>query len=159
MSNIITEIKIKFPKLFVTETIDNDLTFGPEKTDGFVEYKRTLVDCNNTKAQKYATQMRWRITENIKSQCATYFIGIDDDGTIIGLTDEDIVNCVVRFVSIAQSISASIVGVQLIHINNFTIIKIGVKIKKIFDNFLVDFDGNSNPTYSFGDKIEFGDKF
>src|SRR5437868_13415790 len=111
MSNIITEIKTRFPKLFVTEIMNNCLSFEPEKTDGFIEYKRTLVDCNDTKAQKYATQMRWRITENIKSQCATYFIGVDDDGTIIGLTHEDIINCIERFVSIAQSISASIIAI------------------------------------------------
>lgn len=139
MSSLITEIKNKFPKLFVTELEDDNLIFKPEQTDGHVEYKRTLVDCNDIKAQKYATQMRWRITENVKSQCATYFIGVDDDGTIIGLDDEDILNCIGRFVSIANSITASIVGIQLMHVKNLSIIKINVKIKKISDNYLVEF--------------------
>lgn len=138
-SDIVAKIKIKFPKLYVTEIIDNSMIFGPEKDNGYVEYKRTIVDCSNNKAEKYATQMRWRISENLKHQCATYYIGIDDDGTIIGLSDEDITECIDRFVHIAKTIDASITNIQIIHIEKFTIIRIIVKIKKIYNNYLVEF--------------------
>jgi elongation factor 1-alpha len=138
-SLMITTIKTKFPKLFVTEITDNVIKFLPEQDNGFVEYKRTLVDCSDKKAEKYATQMRWRISENLKNQCATYFIGIDDDGSIVGLTNEEIIDCVERFVTIANSITASIVGIQIIHVNDQSIIRINVKIKKINDNYLIEF--------------------
>jgi len=138
-SDLVQKINKLYPKLYVTEIVDNNLKFEPEQDDGHVEYKRTLVDCTPRKAEKYATQMRWRITENTKNQIATYFIGIDDDGTIVGLSDTDIMSCIDRFVSIASSINASIIGVQIIHINDLSIIKVGVKIKKICDNFLLEF--------------------
>ena len=79
------------------------------------------------------------ISENLKNQCATYFIGVDDNGSIVGLTNEEIIGCVEKFVSIADTIGASIIGIQIIHVNNRSIIKLGVKIKKINDNYLVEF--------------------
>lgn len=139
-SGVILQIKNKFPKLFVTEIINNNLKFGPEQNSGCIEYKRTISDCNEFRVQKYASQMKWRITENIKNQCATYFIGLDDDGTIVGLSDENLMNCIEWFVIISKSIGASIIGIQIIHINFLTIMKIGVKIKKIQDNYLVEFE-------------------
>ena len=137
--NIIVQIKNLFPKLFVTEIVNDNMTFDPESDNGHIEYKRTIADCGDKKAEKYATQMRWRISENVRNQCATYYIGIDDDGTIVGLSNEEIIECVTQFVLISRTISASIIGVQIIHINEFSIIKIGVKIKKIQDNYLVEF--------------------
>ena len=139
-STIINQIKSLYPKLYVTQIVENNLIFDAEKDNGSIEYKRTLVACDDKKAQQYATQMRWRITENIRHQCATYFIGIDDDGDIIGLSNEDIIECITCFVTIANLISASITGIQLIHINELTIIKIGVKIKKIQDDYYIEFD-------------------
>lgn len=136
---LIEQIKNNFPKLYVTECTNDTIVFEPESDDGHVEYKRTLVDCTETKAKKYATQMRWRICENVKNQCATYFIGIDDDGTIVGLSYQEIIDCISRFVAIADSIDASIVGIQIIHVKELLIIKIRVKIKKIDNNYLVEF--------------------
>ena len=140
MSQLISDIKAIHPNLFVTETINNDIKFMPEQQDGFVEYKRTLIDCTNKKAIQYATQMRWRITENIKNQRAIYYIGVDDDGAIIGLTDQEIIGCITKIVSIANTIDASVYGVHIIHIGSLSIIKIFVKIKKISDNYMVDFE-------------------
>ena len=137
---IMKNINTKFPKLFVTEIVDNEIIFLPEQDDGFVEYKRTLIDCNDKKNEKYATQMRWRISKNLKNQYAIYYIGIDDDGTIVGLSNEEIIECIERFVIISNLIGASIIGIQIIHINKLTIIKIRVKMKKINDNYLVEFE-------------------
>lgn len=138
-SQISLIIKKKFPKLYVKEIVDNNLRFQPEQTYGSIEYKRTLVDCNISKEQKYATQMRWRINENLKTNSATYYIGIDDNGTIMGLTDSEIITCINRFVSIASNINASITGIKIIQIKDLKIIKANVKIKKIINNYVVDF--------------------
>lgn len=138
-SNLIDIIKNKFPKLFVTEIIDNRREFLPEAETGFIEYKRTLTDCSRERAIKYASQMHWRITENIRNQYAIYFIGVDDDGSIVGLSESDILTCIEKIVEISQSINASIVKIQIIHINSKLVLSIGVKIKKMRANFLVDF--------------------
>jgi GTPase len=140
---LVNRIKDRHPKLYVINTRDDNIVFDPERDDGHIEYKRTLADCNETKSQKYATQMRWRISENVKTQSATYYIGIDDDGSIIGLEEDEIIECVNRFVDISKTIGASISGINLINVKEKIIMRINVKIKKIIDNY----------------NVEFGDKF
>ena len=139
-SEIINDLKSKFPKLFIKEITTNDLKFEPEVDEGSVEYKRTLANCTKNKIEKYASQMIWRINENFHKQCATYFIGVDDNGAIIGLSNDDIIACVTCFVSITKSIEASISAIHIIHVKELSIIKIGVRIKKLNTNFLVEFD-------------------
>lgn len=136
---IVTQIKDRHPKLYVTETRNNDMKFQAENDTGFVEYKRTLTECSASRAERYATQMNWRISENQKNQIAIYYIGIDDDGTVVGLNQQEIFDCIDRFVTIANSISASIIGVHIIHVHDLSILKIAVKKKKIQDSFLVEF--------------------
>lgn len=141
MEDLISRIKIKHPKLYIVSVVDDSLTFKPEDDEGSIEYKRTLSGCTKERAIKYSTQMKWRITQS-RRECATYFIGIDDDGSIIGLSDSDILNCIDQFVKIAKMIQASIRDVKLISIRDHHIICINVKIKrikKLVDNFLVDF--------------------
>lgn len=41
-------------------------------------------------------------------QYAIYYIGVDDDGSIVGLDDDEAFECIKRFVSIAESIKASL---------------------------------------------------
>jgi GTPase len=142
MSNIelIKLIKEQYPKLFVTEITDDEFVLEPEQENGYVEYKLTLTRCTDKKATKYATQMRWRIIENIKNQSAIYFIGVNDDGRIIGLNDDDALKSIQKFISIAETIDASVVYVKLINVKSKLIVQICVKNKKIRDNYLVDFD-------------------
>lgn len=138
MEEKIETLKIDFPHLFITFQIDNNLTFENESDIGFIEYKRTLVDCCDIKLQKYATQMRWRITQNSK-QIATYFIGLDDDGTIIGLTIDDIRASVHNLIKIADIIGASIINIHMLEIDEKSILKVKVKIKKKLINEYLEF--------------------
>lgn len=137
--SIISEIKFKFPKLFITEKMDNNAKFVPEKNDGFIEYKRTLINCDDSKIQRYATQMRWRIGENAR-QYAIYFIGIDDDGKIVGLSNSEIIDNIDKFIKIAKSIGASITRIQFTYIDNRVVLRIRVKNKRIKNNYIVDFE-------------------
>lgn len=136
---LLEELRKRYPKFYLTETRDDKLKFRPENDTGSIEYKRTLENCSDIKAKKYATQMRWRILQNRKKQCATYYIGVDDDGTITGLTDSDAMESISKFVSISKTIGASIIAVCIIYVGDSMVIKIGVKIKKIVDNYLVEF--------------------
>lgn len=137
--NIINKIKDKYPKLFIKYIVDNDLKIPPEKDDGFIEYKRNLDDCEGKKFNKYATQMRWRISENIKFNIAIYYIGVDDDGSIVGLSNNAVLLSTDKIIELATSIDASIKEIQLINIDSKYILKIILKNKKLINNFLVEF--------------------
>ncbi len=139
-NDIIKKIKVFYPKLYFVNSVCHMTKLEPEDDRGHIEYKRTLIECNSKKEQHYATQMRWRIL-NSRNQCATYFIGVDDDGSIIGLDETSIVICINKMITISKSINASISRVEIMSINGgLYIIKINVKNKKINDNYLVEFD-------------------
>tara|TARA_A100001011_G_scaffold394642_1_gene487538 strand:- start:5200 stop:6810 length:1611 start_codon:yes stop_codon:yes gene_type:complete len=59
----------------------------PEKEEGNIEYKLKLLDLSPGKISKIATQMRYRCTEG-GSECI-YVLGVEDDGTLIGMTNEE----------------------------------------------------------------------
>lgn len=141
-SNIASIIKNNYPKLFVKETIQNDFKLPPEKYDGHIEYKRTLVNCDHIKIEQYATQMKWRIFQRKKLR-ATYFIGVDDDGSIYGLDNDELFESFKCFIEIANRINASIIGVNVIQIDTKIIIKTGV-MKKKMENEYIDFEDNNN---------------
>lgn len=138
--NIISLLKEKYAKLYFTEIKNDDMKFEPENDDGFIEYKRTLINRSVLKIEQYATQMRWRITQNLKDQIAIYYIGVDDDGTIVGLNNNDIIESIANIILITKSIGASIVCIQFIHIKEKIIVQIRVKIKKISENYLIEFE-------------------
>lgn len=60
----------------------------PEKYYGNREYKRNLLNYNISNIQKKASQMLFRIMEG--NGKALYLIGIDDNGTIIGLNRKEL---------------------------------------------------------------------
>ncbi len=64
----------------------------PEIEEGNIEYKRRFDCYNGPKLNKLKSQLLWRINEGRRVNGiaeAIYYIGIDDDGTIAGLTDID----------------------------------------------------------------------
>lgn len=112
----------------ITEEIPA-INMKPENDLGFVEYKRCLIQLSNDKIEKYATQMQWRIGQNSKKNYATYFIGIDDNGSVFALSMDQLVESIRYFIKICNKINASISSIVLIHDNINVIIKINVKIK------------------------------
>jgi len=137
--NLFDLIVEKYPKLYITKLTNNELKFQPENDNGYVEYKCTLSNCSAEKATKYATQMQWRVTENDKNEYATYYIGVKDDGCILGLTDIDAMESIDKFVEITNMINARIIKINLIDITNLLVLQINVKIKKVKNNYLTDF--------------------
>lgn len=140
INNIIDQLKSIYPKLYITYDQNNHFMLDQENDMGCVEYKRTLVGCSEKKAEKYATQMRWRMSENIKESSAIYYIGVDDDGSLYKLTENDIMESIKQFVDITNKISTSIVNIHIIGVNNGAVVKIRVKNKKLKDNYMVVFD-------------------
>ena len=60
----------------------------PEVEEGNLEYKLKLLDNSDHKIEKIATQMRWRCCCEGGGE-AIYTVGIEDDGTVVGINDSD----------------------------------------------------------------------
>ena len=58
-----------------------------EKEDGNVEYKLKLLDISSERIEKLASQMRYRCNEGF-SECI-YNLGVEDDGRMTGITEEE----------------------------------------------------------------------
>uniref|UniRef100_A0A6C0JR65 DOD-type homing endonuclease domain-containing protein n=1 Tax=viral metagenome TaxID=1070528 RepID=A0A6C0JR65_9ZZZZ len=61
--------------------------YPPEDHYGNIEYKRSLVDKSDNRIACIATQMRMRLHEGHGE--AIYVIGVDDDGSIVGVNDDE----------------------------------------------------------------------
>lgn len=59
----------------------------PEKDDGNIEYKLKLINLNESRVNHLATQMRNRCIEGNGE--AFYEIGVEDDGKMTGITDDE----------------------------------------------------------------------
>ncbi len=78
-----------------------------EKDDGNVEYKSQLINLNENRIQQLMTQMAYRLVEG-KGE-AIYEIGVRDDGTLIGLPDNEFNESLDNLKKIVENINASII--------------------------------------------------
>ena len=72
----------------------------PENEEGNIEYKLKLLDLSSFRIERLATQMRYRCDEG-GSECI-YNLGVEDDGTMLGITDEEYettINCLTKAAS------------------------------------------------------------
>eukprot|EP00039_Didymoeca_costata_P015664 m.270598 g.270598 ORF g.270598 m.270598 type:complete len:631 (-) comp16265_c1_seq10:1597-3489(-) len=60
----------------------------PEPQTGGIEYKLKLVNPSQSRFEQLVTQMKWRLAEG--GGKATYEIGVSDDGTLSGLSSQDL---------------------------------------------------------------------
>jgi elongation factor 1-alpha len=58
-----------------------------ESEEGNIEYKSTLRGADREKVERLATQMKYRLFEGGGE--AIYVLGVDDEGNIVGLSEED----------------------------------------------------------------------
>ena len=64
-----------------------DTKMEPEKEDGNIEYKLKLINKDETRIEKLASQMRFR-TEEGEGECI-YNLGIEDNGKVVGITQAE----------------------------------------------------------------------
>jgi GTPase len=133
------KIRNIFPFLFIKEQSFNNLKFNSENNNGFVEYKRSINNTDSFKIEKLASQMKWRILQN-KNYFAIYYIGIDDNGTIVGVPQDKLIDNIKTFIKIASIISASICYLKVIYINELIILMFKVKLRKIFLEYDINID-------------------
>ena len=82
-----------------------------EKDEGNVEYKSQLLNLTEERIQQLMTQMAYRLVEG-KGE-AIYEIGVRDDGTLIGLPENDFNESLANLKNIVENINASIVHTSI----------------------------------------------
>ena len=80
----------------------NLLSIAPENDEGNVEYKYKLTNLSPEKIINRMTQMKYRINEG--SGEALYYIGVMDDGTLLGLSESEYTESVKNLYQIATNI-------------------------------------------------------
>jgi len=78
----------------------------PEPQQGNVEYKLKLVNPTNQRMEHLVTQMKWRLREGQGE--AIYEIGVEDNGLMTGLCDEDMDSSLDTLREMARRLGATI---------------------------------------------------
>jgi len=84
-----------------------DEILGKEKDDGNIEYKKLLINLDNDTLNRRITQMKYRLYEGMGE--AFYFIGVGDDGCIIGITEEEYKESITNLNLIASKINSCVI--------------------------------------------------
>lgn len=112
----------------------------PEVEEGNKEYKRKLCNLSRYRFQQLQSQMKWRINEG--NGVAIYYIGVDDDGTIVKLNTKDKKESLKNIKKLASKVESY---VESIEFKNYYEIVIKKKFKIIdFSEKRIVFLGNSD---------------
>lgn len=93
---------------YINKTIPSQ---KPEKYYGNREYKRNILINNSNYIQKKASQMLFRLIEG-KGK-ALYLVGIDDNGSVIGLNKSEFNRSINLLKSISNEIEAKIKNIYV----------------------------------------------
>lgn len=83
-----------------------------ENDNGNVEYKRKLTGLTESRIEHLVTQMKWRLAEG--SNNATYYVGIDDDGSLYQMTDTEMAESIETFKKVCSKAECDIVSLDKI---------------------------------------------
>ncbi|KAA0712379.1 GTP-binding protein 2 GTP-binding-like protein 2 [Triplophysa tibetana] len=78
----------------------------PEAEEGNIEYKLKLVNPTQYRFEHLATQLKWRLQEGRGE--AVYQIGVEDNGLLVGLTEEDMKTSLKTLRRMAERVGADI---------------------------------------------------
>ncbi|XP_041921167.1 GTP-binding protein 2-like [Alosa sapidissima] len=78
----------------------------PEAEEGNIEYKLKLVNPTQYRFEHLATQMKWRLQEG-KGE-AVYQIGVEDNGLLVGLSEDDMKASLKTLHRMAEKVGADI---------------------------------------------------
>lgn len=78
----------------------------PEAEEGNIEYKLKLVNPTQYRFEHLATQMKWRLQEGRGE--AVYQIGVEDNGMLVGLSEEDMRASLKTLHRLAEKVGADI---------------------------------------------------
>lgn len=79
----------------------------PEIESGNKEYKLKIVDKSVNRLEKLASQLKWRLQEG--NGLAEYYIGVADNGNILGINDNEYIASLKNLNKIAKIINAKVI--------------------------------------------------
>jgi GTPase len=82
------------------------IKFPPELYDGNIEYKQQLLGINNTKIDRYTTQLNYRLNEG--DGLAIYIIGVHDKGYILGLDENRMIDSIIKIKYVINKLQQNI---------------------------------------------------
>lgn len=87
--------------------VDDDYTYlPPEPQNGNIEYKLKLVNPSSQRLEHLVTQMKWRLREGNGE--AIYEMGVEDNGIMTGLSEEDMDNSLDTLQEMARRLGATV---------------------------------------------------
>ncbi|XP_075997857.1 GTP-binding protein 2 [Genypterus blacodes] len=96
--------KVRSPRNF--KPSNNTPYLPPEAEEGNIEYKLKLVNPTQYRFEHLATQMKWRLQEGRGE--AVYQIGVEDNGMLVGLPEEDMRASLKTLHRLAEKVGADI---------------------------------------------------
>ena len=83
------------------------MSLPPEIESGNKEYKLKIIDKSINKLEKLASQLKWRLQEG--NGLAEYYIGVADNGDILGISDNEYKDTLKNLNKIVKIINAKII--------------------------------------------------
>ena len=127
---MLNEIVLKYNINSVTyDLIEKTIPKQPkENYYGNREYKYKITNLSKSKLEKRSTQCLFRIMEGNGN--ASYFIGVDDNGNILGISESDINESLENLLKIIINIDAKLVKLKLYKLYDKDLYYMFIKIKK-----------------------------
>jgi len=85
----------------------------PEVEYGNKEYKLKICNKQNDRIEQLTTQLKWRLNEGNGE--ALYYIGVNDDGSIVGLSSNEFQETIMNIKKMCEKINSKIVSTQKIN--------------------------------------------
>ena len=82
------------------------MKFPKEVEYGNIEYKLKVITSDKKRIEQLASQMKWRMNEGLGE--AIYYIGINDEGDIDGISEDDYIQTIRNLSKITKIIDAKI---------------------------------------------------
>lgn len=104
---------------------------NPEIEEGNIEYKRFLINLDNTRLEQLATQMKWRLNEGNNE--AIYYLGVNDNGSLYQMNENEKKETFDNFNLLVNKNKSEIIssyGIKGIDLNGKTVIYFKVTIRK-----------------------------
>ena len=111
------------------------INMKPENDVGNVEYKLKLLDKDDRRIETLATQMRFRCIEG-DGECI-YNLGVEDNGNVVGITNEEYVETMKNIDLIAAKNNYSVNMLSTTHVKNDKSIY-EILIREINENKYID---------------------
>ncbi|KAF2897582.1 hypothetical protein ILUMI_08594 [Ignelater luminosus] len=86
--------------------ISNNNCLPPEPQSGNIEYKLKIINPSKQRFEHLVTQMKWRLIEG--SGEAIYEIGVEDNGSLTGLTTGDLAASLQTLEEMALKLGATV---------------------------------------------------